>query len=89
MDSLADITHTSPALRALILQLVAWIEARPRTYGETMEAWRTSCPRLSVWEDALSAGLIAVVPIPGGRLQDGAVQITPQGAALLRAEAAR
>jgi len=89
MDSHADISQTGPALHALILQLTAWVAERPRTYGEAMEAWRTSCPRLSVWEDALSAGLIEVAPVPGGRLQDAVVQVTADGASLLGGEAAR
>jgi hypothetical protein len=36
----------------LILDLVAWVGRRERTYEETMEAWRTSCPRFPVWEDS-------------------------------------
>jgi hypothetical protein len=40
------------------LELLQWIEARPRTYAETIEAWRSNCPRLSVWDDAVVAGLI-------------------------------
>jgi len=43
------------------LDFLAWIEARERTYAETIEAWRTSCPRLSVWEDALTDQLVRVV----------------------------
>jgi hypothetical protein len=46
----------SPAL----LELLSWVAARPRTYGETMEAWRTSCPRMSTWEDATLGGLVEV-----------------------------
>ena len=45
---------------ALVRQLLAWIEERPRTYDETMDAWKTSCPRLSVWEDAVAEGLISI-----------------------------
>jgi hypothetical protein len=45
---------------ALTRDLLLWISAKPRTYDETMEAWRTSCPRLSVWEDALLARLVCV-----------------------------
>ena len=45
--------------RTLVLDLVEWVAARPRTYAEVMEAWRTSCPRLTVWEDALDRGLVA------------------------------
>ena len=43
------------------VELLTWISSRPRTYPETIEAWHTHCPRLSVWEDALSAGLIRIV----------------------------
>jgi hypothetical protein len=46
------------AVYPLLCEFLAWISDRPRTYAEAMEAWRTSCPRQSVWEDALSAGLI-------------------------------
>jgi hypothetical protein len=45
---------------ALIAQFLAWLDAAPRSYAKTMEAWRTSCPRLTVWEDAVDAGLVAV-----------------------------
>ncbi|MEX2642862.1 MAG: hypothetical protein WD270_05385 [Acetobacterales bacterium] len=46
-------------IRPLILDLVEWVAARPRPYGEVMDAWRTSCPRLTVWEDAVDDGLVA------------------------------
>jgi hypothetical protein len=42
----------------LILDLVAWVAERPRPYAEVMDAWRTSCPRLPVWEDAVDRGLV-------------------------------
>ena len=79
----------TPAQTPLVRQLTAWVEARPRTYAEAVDAWRTSCPRLSIWEDALSAGLIEVTSVAGAGLQGAAVRVTPQGAALLRAEAAQ
>jgi hypothetical protein len=44
-----------------ILELLAWVDERPRTYAETMDAWRSNCPRLSVWEDALADDLVEVV----------------------------
>ena len=50
----------SPAVTAPTVQLLTWIAERPRTYAETMEAWKTSCPRLSVWEDALADDLVRV-----------------------------
>jgi hypothetical protein len=43
---------------ALTRQMLQWIGARPREYAEILEAWRTSCPRLSIWEDACINGLI-------------------------------
>ncbi len=42
----------------LILDLLEWIGPGERPYRETMEAWRTSCPRLPVWEDATDRGFI-------------------------------
>ena len=44
--------------KALLLDLVEWVAARPRPYAEVMDAWRTSCPRLTVWEDAVDRGLV-------------------------------
>lgn len=44
--------------RALTLQLLEWLTYRPRTYAEVIDAWRTTCPRLSIWEDACCEGLI-------------------------------
>ena len=43
---------------ALTLELLNWVAERPRTYTETMAAWRTSCPRMPIWEDATSDGLV-------------------------------
>jgi hypothetical protein len=48
----------SDPLDALILDLLEWIGPDARPYGETMEAWRTSCPRLPVWEEATARGFI-------------------------------
>ena len=42
------------------LELLAWIDRRPRTYLEAMEAWQSHCPRSTPWEDALVGSLIAV-----------------------------
>ena len=40
----------------LTTQLLEWLDRAPRTYDETMAAWRTSCPRFPIWEDALADG---------------------------------
>ena len=49
---------TIDAAPRLLRQFLEWVAERPRTYHETMDAWRTSCPRISVWEDALHDGLV-------------------------------
>lgn len=70
---------------ALIVELLAWIDARPRTYRETMDAWRTSCPRMPVWEDATSDGLVEVVPGDPPDLERSLVQLTRSGREALAA----
>lgn len=64
----------------LMLQFLDWVASRPRTYAEAMDAWRTSCPRLTVWEDALAAGLIEVSR--GGPTQQAKVTLTARGRAI-------
>jgi D-3-phosphoglycerate dehydrogenase len=65
---------------ALTLELLNWVAERPRTYGETMAAWRTSCPRMPIWEDARDDGLVTLV---GGEVEYDAAQVglTPLGRA--------
>jgi len=50
---------------SLILDLLAWLGDEPRPYAEVMEAWRTSCPRLPVWEEATERGLVSRRRKPG------------------------
>jgi hypothetical protein len=59
-----------------LLELLTWISSRPRTYAETIEAWRSNCPRLSTWDDALVDGLARVH-------SDGRVELTALGAQAL------
>jgi D-3-phosphoglycerate dehydrogenase len=66
----------------LILDLLEWIGPGERPYLETMEAWRTSCPRLPVWEDATDLGFIERRHQPGGQ---AVVSVSPSGAKHLRA----
>lgn len=70
---------SSGAPEALILDLLEWAASRERTYEETMDAWRTSCPRLPVWEDANDRGLLQVEQHNGRSL----VRVTSSGLALL------
>jgi len=64
----------------LILDLLEWVASRDRSYEEVMDAWRTSCPRLPVWEDANERGLVAAEREYGRSL----VRVTPAGRALLQ-----
>lgn len=59
-------TATTSPVEDLILDLIAWLALRPRPYGEVMEAWRTSCPRLPVWEEANDRGFVARESAGGG-----------------------
>ena len=56
-------------------QLLAWIAEQSRSYAETVEVWKTSCPRLAVLEDALADGLV--------RIDRGRVLLTAAGTDLL------
>ncbi len=64
----------------LILDLLEWVGRKERTYQETMDAWRTSCPRLPVWEDANDRGLVE----RGSAHDRFVVRVTPAGLALLK-----
>jgi hypothetical protein len=67
---------------ALVLDLVEWIAREPRPYAEVIETWRTSCPRLTIWEDAVDRGYVARRPGAGA---DARVVITEAGETFLRA----
>jgi len=53
-----DANAADPARDPLVLDLLQWIGSGPRAYSDVMDAWRTSCPRLTIWEDAVDAGLV-------------------------------
>ena len=63
----------------LILDLLEWLTQRDRTYEEVMSAWRTSCPKLPVWEDANDRGLVKTEERNGLSI----VNVTSAGLALL------
>ena len=73
----------SEAVEALILDLLAFVAAGDRSYAETMDAWRTSCPRLPVWEEANERGLVTRIVRAGAPV----VAITAKGRALLERRA--
>ena len=66
----------------LILDLLEWIGPDTRPYEETIEAWRTSCPRLPVWEEATARGFIKFDRRPGSKTL---VFLSPDGRQALRA----
>lgn len=51
-DSMSDTPN------ALIIDLLEWLASGPKPYADVMDAWRTSCPRLTIWEDAVEQGLV-------------------------------
>jgi hypothetical protein len=64
-----------------MIEFLTWVGSRQRTYAEAMEAWRSKCPRHTVWEDALIEGLIRVES--RGMQQQSEVILTPRGEAIL------
>jgi hypothetical protein len=64
---------------ALIVDLLLWLSDRERTYQDVIDVWRTSCPRLPVWEDAKDRGFVALENSGGREL----VRITPAGSEFL------
>jgi hypothetical protein len=63
----------------LILDLLEWLALRDRSYEEVMEAWRTSCPKLPVWEEANDRGLVTSLEVNGKPV----IRPTTAGLALL------
>jgi hypothetical protein len=85
-DSTEVLRYTAPVMEPtmsepaslIMVQFLTWVADRPRTYPETLDAWHSTCPRLSVWEDAIIDGLV--------RIENGgcrAVALTPRGRVLL------
>ena len=65
---------------ALVLDLVEWIAREPRHYADVIETWRTSCPRLTIWEDAVDRGYVVRRPTVEGLR----VMVTESGERFLR-----
>jgi hypothetical protein len=78
-DAEALMTETTDPL---VLDLVEWIAREPRLYSEVIETWRTSCPRLTIWEDAVDRGYVARETFAGTGAR---VVVTERGATVLRA----
>ena len=65
----------------LMLQFLSWVSSRPRTYADAMNAWQSTCPRHTIWEDAIIDGLIQLNG--AGTSHDPEVILTPRGKAYL------
>ena len=65
----------------LVLDLIEWIAREPRLYSEVIATWRTSCPRLTTWEDAVDRGYVAREAVAGFGV---IVTVTEDGERLLR-----
>ncbi len=77
MAAAAGKAHTAgmDTLTPLICDLLEWLAREPRTHAEVMDGWRTSCPRLPVWEEATDNGYVA--------RRGALVEVTPQGRSFL------
>jgi hypothetical protein len=70
---------TQNTVDVLVLDLLEWLTSRHRSYEETMDAWRTSCPRLPVWEEAVDRGFVSIAKGHG----ESAVRVTDAGVQFL------
>ena len=82
-QALQSRTERGASTSAPTVDLLTWIDSRTRSYEETIDAWKTSCPRLSVWDDAVTDGLVRI-DRRSGRIT--VVVVTALGRAALAAE---
>ena len=73
----------SDTVETLLGDPLQWLERSERPYAEVMDAWRTSCPRLPVWEDANDRGFVALASVQG----ETVVRVTQAGRAFLAGRA--
>jgi hypothetical protein len=72
-------------VEALILDLLQCLTTGDRTYDQVLDAWRTSCPRLPVWEDANDRSLVRSEYRNGRTF----IRLSALGLALLEKQSAR
>jgi hypothetical protein len=73
-------TAVTQTVEVLVLDLLEWLLRGDRSYEEAMDAWRTSCPNLPVWEDANDHGLVCVE----NQNSRSSVRVTPGGLEVLK-----
>jgi hypothetical protein len=59
---------------ALTQQMLHWIAQGTHSYAEVLDTWKSSCPRLTIWEDACADGLVDAAPG-----MSGVVSLTEKG----------
>ena len=69
-------------LDPLILDLLEWLEREPRSVADVIDVWRSSCPRLMVWEDTVDRGFASRKQSRG---KHATVELTAAGRDFLRA----
>ncbi len=72
-------------IESLLSDMLQWLAREPHSYRESIEAWRTSCPRLQVWEEAFERGFVARSVLANGA---EVVSVTPSGRSFLDARLA-
>lgn len=82
LNAIAGPNMNTP-LDGLMLQFLRWVCEGKRTRADAMAAWRSTCPRMSVWEDALADGLIELGEA-GSPATEMLVRLTPRGNAFIR-----
>jgi hypothetical protein len=85
-DIPADARGEAETIDDLVLDLLEWLGSAPRPYAEVLDAWRTSCPRLPVWEEVNARGLVARHSEPGN---GPCVSVSTAGTEYLRAKRRR
>jgi hypothetical protein len=70
----------------IMIQFLQWVADRPRSHEDVMDAWKSSCPRFPVWEDARADGLVRQ---RGGASGQRRVELTTRGRDALKRAAAR
>jgi hypothetical protein len=81
LDIVAARCAMSESKNLLMLEFLSWVSTRPRTYADAMVAWQSSCPRHTIWEDAIIEGYRDLDR--QSNLPDPEVTLTPRGRALL------
>jgi hypothetical protein len=71
------------SMNGVMREFLTWIARCQRTEADVMEAWRSTCPRLTLWEDALAAQLVKVERGVGMRMGEARVTLTPRGQAVV------